>query len=53
MGETKQYDTAVRQILKYTHNFNILGEYTVTKKIANKRNINLKKVYVNNQHKNN
>ena len=25
--ETKQYDTAVKQILKYTHNFNILGEY--------------------------
>jgi prephenate dehydratase len=26
-NEPKQYDTAVRQILKYTHNFNILGEY--------------------------
>ena len=25
--ETKQYDSAVKQILKYTHNFNILGEY--------------------------
>src|SRR5476651_392587 len=25
--EAKQYDTAIRQILKYTHNFNILGEY--------------------------
>ena len=25
--EIKQYDTAIRQILKYTHNFNILGEY--------------------------
>src|SRR6185437_10001457 len=25
--ETKQYDSAIRQILKYTHNFNILGEY--------------------------
>jgi len=25
--EPKQYDTAIRQILKYTHNFNILGEY--------------------------
>ncbi|MFI5140496.1 MAG: prephenate dehydratase [Sphingobacteriales bacterium] len=25
--ETRQYDTAIRQILKYTHNFNILGEY--------------------------
>ncbi|MDB4926430.1 prephenate dehydratase [Mucilaginibacter sp.] len=25
--ETKQYDAAVKQILKYTHNFNILGEY--------------------------
>src|SRR6201985_3496065 len=25
--ESKQYDTAIRQILKYTHNFNILGEY--------------------------
>jgi prephenate dehydratase len=24
---TKQYDTAIRQVLKYTHNFNILGEY--------------------------
>ncbi|MCC8409057.1 prephenate dehydratase [Mucilaginibacter sp. UR6-1] len=23
----QQYDTALRQILKYTHNFNILGEY--------------------------
>src|ERR1700761_5311891 len=26
-NETKQYDTAIKQILKYTHNFNILGEY--------------------------
>ncbi len=26
--ETRQYDTAIKQILKYTHNFNILGEYT-------------------------
>jgi len=25
--DTKQYDTAIRQILKYTQNFNILGEY--------------------------
>jgi len=25
--ESKQYDTAIKQILKYTHNFNILGEY--------------------------
>lgn len=25
--ESKQYDTAIRQVLKYTHNFNILGEY--------------------------
>ncbi|GAB2977205.1 prephenate dehydratase [Mucilaginibacter puniceus] len=25
--DTKQYDTAVKQILKYTQNFNILGEY--------------------------
>jgi len=25
--ETKHYDNAVKQILKYTHNFNILGEY--------------------------
>jgi len=25
--EPRQYDTAVRQILKYTQNFNILGEY--------------------------
>ena len=25
--DTKQYDTAIRQVLKYTHNFNILGEY--------------------------
>ena len=25
--ESRQYDTAIRQILKYTHNFNILGEY--------------------------
>lgn len=25
--ESKHYDTAVKQILKYTHNFNILGEY--------------------------
>ena len=24
---SKQYDTAIRQVLKYTHNFNILGEY--------------------------
>jgi len=26
-NESKQYDTAIRQTLKYTHNFNILGEY--------------------------
>ncbi|BAU53768.1 prephenate dehydratase [Mucilaginibacter gotjawali] len=25
--EQRNYDTAIRQILKYTHNFNILGEY--------------------------
>jgi prephenate dehydratase len=25
--ETKHYDTAIKQVLKYTHNFNILGEY--------------------------
>ena len=25
--EARQYDNAIRQILKYTHNFNILGEY--------------------------
>ena len=25
--DSKHYDTAIRQILKYTHNFNILGEY--------------------------
>jgi prephenate dehydratase len=25
--DLRQYDTAIRQILKYTHNFNILGEY--------------------------
>jgi prephenate dehydratase len=25
--ETKHYDACIRQILKYTHNFNILGEY--------------------------
>jgi prephenate dehydratase len=25
--EARQYDTAIRQILKYTQNFNILGEY--------------------------
>ncbi|WP_374949466.1 prephenate dehydratase [Mucilaginibacter sp.] len=25
--DTRHYDTAIRQILKYTHNFNILGEY--------------------------
>ena len=24
---SKNYDTAIRQVLKYTHNFNILGEY--------------------------
>lgn len=24
---SKQYDAAIRQVLKYTHNFNILGEY--------------------------
>jgi prephenate dehydratase len=26
-NEPKQFDNAIRQILKYTHNFNILGEY--------------------------
>ncbi|RVU02576.1 prephenate dehydratase [Mucilaginibacter limnophilus] len=26
-NEQNQYDTSIRQILKYTHNFNILGEY--------------------------
>ncbi len=25
--EQRQYDAAIKQILKYTHNFNILGEY--------------------------
>jgi prephenate dehydratase len=25
--ETRQYDNAIKQILRYTHNFNILGEY--------------------------
>lgn len=25
--DTKQYDAAVKQVLKYTHNFNVLGEY--------------------------
>jgi prephenate dehydratase len=25
--DSKNYDTAIRQTLKYTHNFNILGEY--------------------------
>jgi prephenate dehydratase len=25
--DPKQYDSSIRQILKYTHNFNILGEY--------------------------
>ena len=25
--DPKQYDRAIRQVLKYTHNFNILGEY--------------------------
>ena len=25
--ESKQYDAAIKQVLKYTHNFNILGEY--------------------------
>ena len=26
-NDSRNYDTAIRQILKYTHNFNILGEY--------------------------
>lgn len=26
-NDTRQYDSAIKQILKYTHNFNILGEY--------------------------
>jgi prephenate dehydratase len=26
-SDPKQYDSAIRQILQYTHNFNILGEY--------------------------
>ena len=25
--DSKNYDAAIKQILKYTHNFNILGEY--------------------------
>jgi len=25
--EQKAYDASIKQILKYTHNFNILGEY--------------------------
>ena len=25
--DSRQYDNAIKQILKYTHNFNILGEY--------------------------
>ena len=53
--DTKQYDTAIRQILKYTHNFNILGEYerhnensslpkTVKNEKAPRKYINMKKM---------
>ncbi len=54
--EAKQYDTAIRQVLKYTHNFNILGEYerhddegsTTTKPVKNEKTprayINIKKM---------
>lgn len=38
--ETKQYDSAVKQILKYTHNFNILGEYKrYEEEVAPEKNI--------------
>jgi prephenate dehydratase len=54
--ESKHYDAAIRQILKYTHNFNILGEYerhddegsTTTKPVKNEKTprtyINIKKM---------
>lgn len=31
--EAKQYDAAIKQVLKHTHNFNILGEYRKNDKI--------------------
>jgi prephenate dehydratase len=58
-SETKQYDTSIKQVLKYTHNFNILGEYeryednanTITEKPLNlvaekpaRKYINIKKM---------
>ncbi|MBK0379151.1 prephenate dehydratase [Mucilaginibacter segetis] len=52
-NDTKNYDAAIRQILKYTHNFNILGEYErfeedptppLLKSEKPKRYINIKKL---------
>lgn len=40
--DSKQYDTAVKQVLKYTHNFNILGEYARYEEEAEKAAITAK-----------
>jgi prephenate dehydratase len=49
--EARQYDTAIRQILKYTHNFNILGEYQRHEEeagtIAKTRNEKVPRTYIN------
>nr|WP_294793461.1 prephenate dehydratase [uncultured Mucilaginibacter sp.] len=37
--DSKQYDAAVKQVLKYTHNFNILGEYARYEEEAEKTTI--------------
>jgi len=53
--ENRKYETTIKQILKYTHNFNILGEYKrhiedtlherpAPKKSADKRYIDIKKL---------
>ncbi|WP_428329318.1 prephenate dehydratase [Mucilaginibacter sp.] len=49
--EPKQYDAAIRQILKYTHNFNILGEYERHDEDSNMpktvKNEKLQRTYIN------
>ena len=40
--DSKQYDAAVKQVLKYTHNFNILGEYARYEEEAEKAAITAK-----------
>jgi prephenate dehydratase len=39
--ETKQYDASIKQVLKYTQNFNILGEYERDDDDLNEKKLNI------------